>query len=184
MDVIIVAIIVAISSTVGPVLLVLANGRQRTKEKQEDYARQDLVAAKADAVAVKAAEAAELLLAKQNQIAAQAAEAASLLVANNALEAETSKITIGKLDVIHTLVNSSLTKAIQDQLDANIATLALLNEVISLRSGGPSEETLAVKAKLEAKITELQVQLADRVKSAAIVQKQEKAAQEQGLGTL
>src|SRR5689334_17347415 len=102
-----IALIVGISSLSSPLILSWFSSRQRRREKKEDYARQDIVAAKA-------AEVARLLLEQQQKAAVKAEE------------------TTGKLDTIHTLVNSSLTKAMQAELDATIAQVALMKEILDL----------------------------------------------------
>lgn len=150
-----VALIVAtLSSTVGPVLVTRAAGRQARKTKEQDWERQDQVAAQAR-------EAAELLLAANERVAAQSAEE--------------SRVINGKIDVVHTLVNSQLTSALDDALDANVALLTLMKEAIALRTANgtpPSDETMAAVHALESKIQARRNALHDRTQ-------QNDAAQEQ-----
>lgn len=77
----------------------------------------------------------------------------------------------GKLDVIHTLVNSSMTAAMQSEHDATVRELAMMNEVIALnRAAGraPSKEALAALLSTDSKITELRATLAERAKQTDI----------------
>jgi len=137
-----IALIVAVTSMVSPLLLAALTNRHRHKEKLEDYARQD-------------------------EVAAKAAEAARLLLAANERVAETAKVTNGKLDVIHTLVNSNMTAAMQAELDATIREHAMMIEVVALKQSAghePSVTSLAAIEATERKIAELQAALRDRLK--------------------
>jgi hypothetical protein len=126
-------IVAAFGTVIGPLLIAHLNNRQRVAEKQQDWARQDLVAAKVDKAAEQAAEAAELLRQRQEMVAAQAAEAARLLLAANERVAASAAETNGKLDVIHTLVNSNLTAAQQRELAAMMTMLTTMKEVVGLK---------------------------------------------------
>lgn len=144
----------------GQLLLGRQAAKLRREEKQEDWARQDKVAEQAE-------RAAALLLERQDAVAAQAAEAASLLLDANERVAETAAVTNGKLDVIHTLVNSNMTAAMQAELDATVRELAMMHEVIDMKRAAGAEPSVAALAAVEAtatKIDELQVTLADRLK--------------------
>lgn len=137
-----VAIPAIITGAVAPLATVLIANRGRRKDKEQDWARQDAVAA-------------------------QAAEAAKLLLAANERVAATAEAANAKLDVIHTLVNSNLTAAMQAELDATVRELAMMNEVIDLkRANGhePSVNTLATVKATELRISELKATLADRLK--------------------
>ena len=107
----------------SPLLLSMLNGHQmararadeamaRKAEKEQDYARLDAVAEKAEATAARAAAraaevadqavaAAQLLLDQQSSVATKAAEAAALLLESNKQVADTAQLTNEKLDVIH-----------------------------------------------------------------------------------
>lgn len=163
--------VVALAAVAGTSLPIYLTGRQRRADKREDWARQDQVAAKAEAVAEQAAEAATLLRARQDEVAAQAAEAAKLLLAANERVAvqssEAAAVVNGKLAQIHELVNSNLTAQMEEAHGALTQQLVLMREVVSLnRAAGrePSDEAMAAIAIIEAKVTELQVRLADRAK--------------------
>jgi hypothetical protein len=182
-DSVMLALIGVVSTTAvvfSPILLSFLNGRQfaaskredaeiRKAEKDQEYARLDAVADKAEATAREAAK--------------QAAEAASLLVKSNEAVAETARVTNGKLDVIHQLVNSNMTAAMQDSMGALKAQLVLMHEVIDLkRAAGavPSPDALTAIAATEAKIVELQAVLTDRERQAKIVADQEATARAAG----
>ena len=136
-----IALIVAVASTTSPLLLAYLSNRNARLIKQEDYARQD-------------------------KVAAQAAEAAHLLLAANERVAVTTEVTNSKLDVIHTLVNSNMTTAMQAEFDATVRELAMMREVIALKQTAghaPGIDTLAAVKSTEDKITELRTALKDRV---------------------
>lgn len=146
---VLIALIVFTGSVIGPLLLALLTGRQRRKEKEQDYKRQDEVARRVEKVAKKAATA-----------AGRVSTVATTLVASNS---ETNK----KLDVIHTLVNSNMTKAMQGELDANIVTLASLKELIELKKAAgkePTKEALSAIETVEKNIHELKLSMTDRAK--------------------
>jgi hypothetical protein len=115
------------------------------RNRNEDYARQDEVAARADAVASKAEEAARLLVI-DNARRAAALETSDLLVN-------------GKLDQIHGLVNSTLTAAKESELYALRGQLAALLRILDLQPTGADRADVA---ELERRIAELAAQLADR----------------------
>lgn len=146
MEVILVALIV---SLIAPTVLAIISGRQRREEKREDWRREDAVAAKA------------LIAAKK---------AADVLEANNRTAAVLAKnshiITNEKLDVIHALVNSNMTAALQAELDSYVSQVLLLKEIAELKSANgvrPSiDSDIAIKL-LENKIAELTATLKDRL---------------------
>jgi hypothetical protein len=172
MEPVYIAAIVAFSGLIAagsPVLLAYLTNRNRREEKKEDYARQDQVAAQA-------AEAARLLVERQDAAAAKAAEAANLLLAANERVAQTAVVTNGKLDVIHTLVNSNYTSALQSELSTMKRELVLLLSVIDLKkAAGQSSNGDAANeiASTRAKIAELEATLADRLKQTKIIEKQQ-----------
>ena len=81
MNTLYIALVVAV---IGPVILSYLNGKQSKASKEQDYARQDTVAAEAlrqqEEVAVQAASAAKLLADRQDEIAHQAEGVAQLLL--------------------------------------------------------------------------------------------------------
>jgi hypothetical protein len=138
----IVGIIVALGAIVSPFITAFMTNRNAARIKLADYAREDAVADKA------------ALVAKAAQEAAHAA-------------ASIATIQGAKLDQIHTLVNSNLTAAMQDQLDARHATLALLKEAVDAKHAAgltATKETFGAIESNTAKVEELTAQLADRLK--------------------
>lgn len=141
MDTIWVALIVASSTTISPLLLAALTGRQRRRDREVDYARQD-------AVAKKAAEAVQAML-------------------NAATD------TNEKLDVIHVLVNSTLTAAMRSELEAISQVLTTLQENIALsRAAGkePDEQRMIQVKTVSDRIVELRAVLTDRAAQQAKVE--------------
>lgn len=180
-----------LAAIVAPCILAWLNGRLRQEElresaklrreeKLEDWRRQDEVARRAEIVA-------KQLLDKQKETVAHTEEAAALLVENNKVVAKTAKITNSKLDVIHTLVNSNMTAALQSEVDATRAQVILMKEVIGLRvDAGQRPDSDAVKtlAVLESKVAELDANLKDRLEQTKIADAQIFIAKEQALGQI
>jgi hypothetical protein len=81
------------------------------------------------------------------------------------------------LKVIHTLVNSNMTAAMQAELDATIRELAMMQEVIDIkRSVGqePSPASLAALQRTEERVGELRATLQDRFKAGLVAAEQQK----------
>jgi hypothetical protein len=174
-------IFVAVLVLAGPLLLSWLTQRHSRQTKADDNARLDLVAERAE-------EAARLLAERQDAAADRAAEAAQALVAANAevaaVAARAAEVVGDKLDVIHTLVNSSLTAAVQAELDATIRELAMMHEVMELRQAAgkpPSPEREDAVAATEARIVEVRLQLDDRARQQAIANVQVAKAKRDGL---
>jgi hypothetical protein len=172
-DTVTLGIVVAVCSTVGPALIAIVQSINKRKEKDQDYARED-------AVALQAAEAAKLLVERQDAIAAKTAETARLLAVNTRAVTETAHAaaevaqrTNDKLDVIHVLVNSNMTAAMQAELDATLREAAMIQEVIELKKAAGSEPTVETLAALESarnKIGELGSALKDRLRAVPVSQ--------------
>ena len=77
----------------------------------------------------------------------------------------TARTQEAKLDQIHTLVNSNLTAAMQNEIDARKSSLASLEEIVSLRQGDVSEAAIAGMETQRTKISELEAQMDDRLKA-------------------
>jgi hypothetical protein len=173
------ALIAGVIGLVSPMAMSWLTNRNRRSEKMEDYARQD-------AVAAQAATAAALLAGKQEEIARATREAARLLVASNERQA-TAASDIGDklqeqssaLKVIHTLVNSSMTAAMQAEHDATQRELAMMHEVIDLKKlagQDPGAIALAAIARTEGRLEELSAALQDRLKASDMAEMQKTAA--------
>jgi hypothetical protein len=79
--------------------------------------------------------------------------------------AENQLVTTSKLNVIHTLVNSTLTAALQSELDATKREGLLLNELIAMRNEAnapPSDDQHAALGAVQRKIEELTAAMKDR----------------------
>jgi len=154
------AIWIAVVVAGGALLTTWLNSRQLSKAKQEDYARQDVVAARAEAasnrvreVAEQAATAAQLLLEHD--------EEQSLLARLNAAEVS------GRLSQIHTLVNSNMTAAMESEMVAIKAQHAMMAR-FALIVGNTDEGDASVMLALERRISELGAQLKDRAAATKI----------------
>lgn len=150
----IVAVPTVLTTAVVPVVLNVLGAKTRAAEKKADNERQDVMAARVA------------------DVAKRAGEAAMLLSTNTAKVALVAQETNAKLDVIHTLVNSTLTTAMQTAYDANEATLIVLRRIIALgRAQGvePSDADLKAMSETEAKLVELRLSLDDRLKAAVVV---------------
>jgi len=143
------ALIVAASTVGSPLLMAWLQGRNLRKVKEQDYARQDVVA--------------ERLFEQQEKVSAR-------LLVNNTLVAVTSSETLGQLKVIHGLVNSQMTAALQSELDTRRHAQVLMMEVVDLkRASGhePAEATLQESVVNGAKIAELERTIAERARQQA-----------------
>jgi hypothetical protein len=148
----------------GPLLLAALNNRARRKEKREDWARQD-------AVAEKAAEAATLLLAANERVAKD----------TRAQSVKLDALADGQA-VIHTLVNSNVTKEMEARLEGSRRELIGLREIVELRQASgqqPSEQALAIILATEEGIHELENDLNDRRRQQKVVEAQQQQQQQQ-----
>lgn len=112
---------------------------------------------------------------RQDQVAERAARAVVAV-------AQVGMATNSKLEVIHGLVNSSLTSAMQSEHDAIAAQLILLKELTQIRKDAgkePSTETISALGALEAKLAELTIHLAERAKQAEVAAAQVKSGEAQ-----
>jgi predicted nucleic acid-binding Zn-ribbon protein len=159
------AIIAAFSAAlalISPIILAALTNRARRQEKEQDYARQDAVAKAAKDSADAAKKAAEEVAAKLETTANTTNE--KLSTTNEKLET----LREGQ-DVIHTLVNSNMTAAMQSELDTTRRTRVLMSELIELKKTSghePSTEALAELKTIDAKITELQANVTGRMEQA------------------
>jgi len=145
---------VLVASLISPFVMGLLANRTAQSDRRMEWARQDQVAAN---VAI---------------AARQAEEAARLLKESNKVVAETTRITNGKLDQlesgqqqIHTLVNSTLTGAIESQATALEGQLTLMEQVNELNKAAghrPTAEAMAALDSVKKKVTELRLTLKER----------------------
>ncbi len=135
------------SGTLAPIAIAVVQYRINRAERIENNTRQDTIANRASEVAIRAEETAKLLLAANERVASD------------------TRATNSKLDVIHTLVNSNMTAALQAELDATVRELAMMNEVVELKKVAghkPGPETLLAINSTAARISELKSTIADR----------------------
>jgi hypothetical protein len=83
--------------------------------------------------------------------------------------------TDGKLDIIHTLVNSNMTAAMEDALGSKVALLVALRR---MAGDVPSNQEQALIDTTESEIAERRAELHDRRQQADLVLAQEKAGGE------
>jgi hypothetical protein len=139
------AVLAIFASVTAPLILAHRTEVMHREDRLADYQRQDRMAAEARAAAEEVA----------NQ----------LQVVNKRVNT-TAEETNGKLDVIHTLVNSNMTAAMQAELDAIRREIVMMREVVALNLAAGREPTVGALAEIEAtdeKIRKLEVQIADRV---------------------
>ena len=120
------------------------------EDREAEWARQDELAARAARA--------------QHDLSEQAAEAARMLMDTN-----------GKLDVIHTLVNSNMTAAMQSEYAAVVRELAVMREIMELKKANglePSTAVLTAIAATEIKLNELRAALEDRAEAQKRVEDQ------------
>ena len=111
---------------------------------------------------------------READYARQDALAARLVEQNKAA----AEVTNGKLDTIHTLVNSNMTAAMQSELDSVRRELVLMHEIIDLkRSAGtePTKEALRAISATRDRIDELAAALEDRQQATDRIEAKEQA---------
>jgi hypothetical protein len=181
-------VLVALIFVLGTIVTPLLVARQANK-RQDAVAQRAAEAALAlrehdDQVAAQAAEAAALLLERQDEAAAHAAEAARLLVESNErvalAAADADARTQGALREIHTLVNSNLTAAKQNELVATEALLLAKREVARLnrRAGLVIDPELVAEIdEIENRLVDMRVSLAERLAATVVAAQQKDQAQ-------
>jgi hypothetical protein len=164
-----IAIIGSLSVTaaaLSPIVQARIANRQRQRERDEDRADRKEVAAKVDAAADQAREAARLLSDAQQVTISKTDEVATEA---KAATAETRS----QLKQIHTLVNSDMTAARQGELDQVRLNLTTLRKVVLLGAemGRPpaDEDSVAIET-AEARIKELEGILADRLSQMRVIE--------------
>lgn len=176
-----IALIAAFASVMGASLPILLINRQQTRratvakqtldaKELEDRRRQDEVARLVKEAAV-AAETARVDLKDDNTLTRQAAEKVAELVASAAEQTD------NKLTVIHSLVNSQMTTALENELAEIISRVALMHEVIDLKRTTGKEPTVeALEAIIVAgvRIDALKKILAEREEQQAKLHQQER----------
>jgi hypothetical protein len=130
-----------------------AEYKRHSDEKQEDWRRQDEVAAQvAKAISEQAA--------KTDEVADQAKKAATLLVESNKVIAQHQAQTSGELHHIKELVNSNFTAQMEGWLAALDGQILLTKELH--KTNRPSEESLVSLKTLENTAATLRKSVAER----------------------
>jgi hypothetical protein len=165
-DELLIAISVAVpalfATTAVPLILAYKTDRSRHRDKLEDYARQDAVAAQAAAAAALLAKAQQATTARTDEVARIAAETASS--------------TDRKLDEIHVLVNQKLTDVTANALAASRALLPFLQQAVELQVNAgqqPSRESVQQLADTQNAIVNLEANLQIRAENQAAVEAKE-----------
>ena len=164
-----------IGTILAPMVLMYLTAHEKRREREEDWARQDLVAErlaqssanllkKTEAVAKEARTTASLLLEANERVAAQSH---AILASSEKLEK--------KVDVVHGLVNSALTTVKQSEYDGLVRELYLKQQNIILERGAGTEPTKASLDYVElltAKISDLKNELEERGKAMLMMSRQ------------
>jgi hypothetical protein len=156
MDAVWVVVVASLATSVVSPLVMWWTARST---RVQEWARQDQVAQRTEDVAAQAAQAARLLIESNRKIARVQGETA-VEAARIATEAS------AKLDQIHVLVNSSMTEAMQGELDAIERYLAMMRELIEVKRASGSEPTAAALALVTAtqdKLDGLRSSMSDRM---------------------
>lgn len=180
------AIIAAVIGIMSPVLVSILASMSRSREKQEDWARQDLVAQRVEDAARLQTKRQDEVRKQVEDVATQAREAAKLLrISTAAAERNTQDI---KIDVkaVHTLVNSDKTERMKRELIALEGQLRALRmlEHLGMKLTPPVEQSVddrVVVETLTKEIKQLEVSLKDRAENLKVVEEQ--MAQALTLGT-
>lgn len=179
-------VIALVVSIISPLIVSIISNRQRRNEQLEDYTRRSMVATRAEEterlllerqniIAEKVQEAANLLAIQQRAVSEKAEETASLLLESNERVAKSALLTNGKLDQIHTLVNSNMTAAMTAVLDAREISLQLMKEVSALKAAAgrpPSKSSISAINQAQKKVSKIKADLAHRLKQTEISEKQ------------
>jgi hypothetical protein len=163
-DIVTVAVVVGITGIIGPLVLAIVANRSRKQDRQEDWARQDEVAARVTEAARKTGE-----------VADQAATAAKLLARENQKVAAATLLTNDKIDAvavqatqIHGLVNSAMSEEMRRNLESQESLLVVLEELQDVKrvAGVPTSADAAARIEAtRATIAELKAALGDRFRA-------------------
>lgn len=152
------AVIAALGALTSAPFMAWQTNRNARQKEERDHKRQDQVAEQA-------AQAAALLLERQDRIAAETKETARLLKENNAAVAASTAETHGQLREIRTLVDGTLTAAMESDFGATMRDLASLRENVLLKEQlghTPNNETAAAIDAAVLKLAALRKTIEDR----------------------
>jgi hypothetical protein len=164
-----VAVVAIFSSITAPMILAHRTERMHREDQLADYQRQDEVAKRAKETALAMAVQQDVII-QQQKDAAEAARMRAEQAKRTA--AVTAKSTDDKLDIIHRLVNSTLSAALAAELDALVGSLAMMKEVADLKKAAghePAGESAIAIQSTEAKIAEIRATLASRLEQAEAI---------------
>lgn len=151
-----VALLGTTAALVSPILMSILTNKNAIALKKQDWDRQDEVARRAEAAAIRNA---------------------SLIAESTQMSAEASKVVVGKLDVIHTLVNSTLTAAMQVALDGVRREVVLLERdpatdfglIESTKKKIAELEKIIEERNRQTEIADLQAQKEDAIRASKAV---------------
>jgi hypothetical protein len=172
----VVALIVS-AFVVSQIIVTRMQLKARAAERSQDYARQDLVAARAEEVADTAATAAQLLLVRQQDADQAAAELMARTDEVARVAARADRATQSQLHQIHVLVNSELTASRTREMERTIELASSKRKIIRLHEEAGTAATMEELAEvetMEAKIDDLRAILADRLVQQRIVEADQK----------
>jgi hypothetical protein len=171
--ILVVALIAIFSSLTAPLILQHRIERMHREDQKAQFDRDDALRARAEQVAatLKAQQDQQAEVARQVADRLQFAQAETIRRTNEVAHTarETAAISNAKLDVIHGLVNSTMTAAMASELDALKASLAMMQEVLDLKQSmghPPTDEVLNAITLTKAKIASLTGVISDRVATA------------------
>lgn len=157
------AIIAFLTAIATPTIASIINAHTTARAREADWARQDQVAAAAEA-------AANRLVESQHTLAQAALKAAVASEHRGRAVAARLDQLDDKAAVIHDLVNSSMTAAMQSEYEAVVRDLRSQRQLLELyKAQGvePSTETLDMIAAIAAKADELHLTLENRKRAQA-----------------
>lgn len=143
-----IALFSAIAVIGGPIYSARSLRREMRLDKAQDYARLDEVAKRAEEAATRNA---------------------SLIAELNQTQAQTAEVIFGKMDVLHTLSNSTLTAAMQLSLDGMKRELILMQR-------DPHTDPPLIDA-LKKKIEEMEMVITERNKQTGVADLQDQRAE-------
>lgn len=152
-----------LAATGSPILLAAITNRYNRRTKEQEWARQDLLAARAEKAAA-------------DQLAIQHAVEEGVKAANAKLAevAEVAKVT-------HALVNSDKTSAMKEKRDSMARLLLITRELAELHASlghAPSADLLASMARDQANLEALDAAIVDRLEQQALAEAQIALAKE------
>ncbi len=176
-----------IMATLTPIILARMASRERHLIRSEDRAERELVARRVAEATAASARAAGIAQQSQEDTARRLMASNAKLASDTETAALIGEKTLRTVQVVHTLVNSDLTKALRGQLEATEAQLALMRQIVEGRESPDEERTklaMSIIHKLEIRITELKHTLTTRSRDAEAAEEMQNYAVRDGIGRL